>query len=214
MDYATYEEYLDAQISETDLFYLEDEDLARQPVELGYRGAGDTLKRDEFEARKRALAERGQKKAVESARLVSAEKDLSQYPVLLALQKREELIRAGKLTSTQSLLATHFYKNCTTGPRASELSIHAGNQNSTLPTRQERQGAGGFRVHRRGAASALRRLRAVLHSRKALTPTAYGPELLQLGDTGEQQHLDSNVPGYLRPRNRPTFQEQARQEGH
>jgi hypothetical protein len=27
-----------------DLFYLEDQDLARQLVELGYRGSGETLK--------------------------------------------------------------------------------------------------------------------------------------------------------------------------
>ena len=49
--FASYEDYLDAQVSETDMYYLEDEELARQLVELGYRGSGDTLKRDEFEAK-------------------------------------------------------------------------------------------------------------------------------------------------------------------
>ncbi|KAG9396281.1 Protein of unknown function DUF4464 [Carpediemonas membranifera] len=34
------------------MFYLDDQDMARQLVELGYRGNGDTLKREEFEARK------------------------------------------------------------------------------------------------------------------------------------------------------------------
>ena len=53
-EYATYEDYLDSQISATDIYYLEDEDLARQLVELGYRGSGETLKRDEFMARKKA----------------------------------------------------------------------------------------------------------------------------------------------------------------
>ena len=38
------------------MFYLEDEDLARQLVELGYRGSGDTLKREEFEARKKVAS--------------------------------------------------------------------------------------------------------------------------------------------------------------
>merc|ERR1711865_1359232 len=56
--YATYEDYLDSQISETDMYYLEDEDLARQLVELGYRGTGETLKRNEFEARKKAENQR------------------------------------------------------------------------------------------------------------------------------------------------------------
>ena len=53
-DYNTYEDYLDAQITPIDLYYLEDKDLARQLVELGYRGTGEPLKREEFEARKRA----------------------------------------------------------------------------------------------------------------------------------------------------------------
>ena len=34
----TYEEYLDSQINDQDLFYLECEELARDLVELGYRG--------------------------------------------------------------------------------------------------------------------------------------------------------------------------------
>ena len=42
-EFATYEDYLDSQISEIDMYYLEDEDLARQLVELGYRGSGETL---------------------------------------------------------------------------------------------------------------------------------------------------------------------------
>jgi hypothetical protein len=44
--YETYEDYLDSQLTPTDLDYLEDEELARQLVELGYRGLGDTLHRD------------------------------------------------------------------------------------------------------------------------------------------------------------------------
>ena len=48
---------LSAQISPMDLYYLEDQDLARQLVELGYRGSGETLKREEFDARKKAAEE-------------------------------------------------------------------------------------------------------------------------------------------------------------
>lgn len=68
--FKTYEDYLDSQITATDLFYLEvhhilyslpehfkDEEIARQLVELGYRGSGETLKREEFNSRKKALAE-------------------------------------------------------------------------------------------------------------------------------------------------------------
>ena len=42
----TYEDYLDSQLTATDLNYLEDEDMARQLVELGYRGLGDTIRRE------------------------------------------------------------------------------------------------------------------------------------------------------------------------
>ena len=34
----------------------QDEELARQLVELGYRGSGEVLKREDFEARKLAAA--------------------------------------------------------------------------------------------------------------------------------------------------------------
>jgi len=45
----------------------QDEELARQLVELGYRGSGEVLKREEFEARKAAaeasrLSKRSQQK--------------------------------------------------------------------------------------------------------------------------------------------------------
>ena len=33
----TYEDYLDSQLTNTDMFYLEEEDVARQLVELGYQ---------------------------------------------------------------------------------------------------------------------------------------------------------------------------------
>jgi hypothetical protein len=56
--FATYEDYLDSQIAEVDMYYLENEEDARQLIELGYRGSGDTLKREEFEARKKADREK------------------------------------------------------------------------------------------------------------------------------------------------------------
>ena len=37
-EFNTYEDFLDSQITSLDLYYLEDEELARQLVELGYRG--------------------------------------------------------------------------------------------------------------------------------------------------------------------------------
>ncbi|XP_040336136.1 cilia- and flagella-associated protein 299 isoform X2 [Herpailurus yagouaroundi] len=91
----TYEDFLDSQITSVDLYYLEDEGLARQLVELGYRGTREVVKREDFEARKAAieiarLAERTQKKT-----LASAGKDL-QDNFLKALAVREEDNHNGK----------------------------------------------------------------------------------------------------------------------
>lgn len=44
--FETYEDYLDSQLTANDMGYLEDEEMARQLVELGYRGLGDTIRRD------------------------------------------------------------------------------------------------------------------------------------------------------------------------
>ena len=41
--YDTYEQYLDDHMEEKDLFYLEDVELARQLIEVGYHGKGDIL---------------------------------------------------------------------------------------------------------------------------------------------------------------------------
>ncbi|XP_030888355.1 cilia- and flagella-associated protein 299-like [Leptonychotes weddellii] len=84
---------------------LKDEGLARQLVELGYRGTGEVVKREDFEARKGAieiarLAERTQKKT-----LTSAGKDL-QDNFLKALAVREEDNRNGKVS--MEILATRF----------------------------------------------------------------------------------------------------------
>ncbi|XP_071982692.1 cilia- and flagella-associated protein 299 [Engystomops pustulosus] len=97
-EYNTYEDFLDSQITSLDLFYLEDEELARQLVELGYRGSGEVLKREEFEARKAAaeasrLSQRTQQKI-----LSSAGKELKDN-FLKALALREEANRNGKMTS-------------------------------------------------------------------------------------------------------------------
>ena len=98
-EFPTYEDFLNSQITSMDLYYLEDEELARQLVELGYRGSGEVLKREEFEARKQLaeasrLSKRSQKKT-----LASAGKDLAGYPFLEALSQREEANKTGKMTS-------------------------------------------------------------------------------------------------------------------
>lgn len=49
-DFLSYEEYLDSQILPLDEYFLEDKELARELVQLGYRGGSqaDTISREEF----------------------------------------------------------------------------------------------------------------------------------------------------------------------
>ncbi|KAJ1541166.1 hypothetical protein HK405_010836, partial [Cladochytrium tenue] len=68
-------------------------------VELGYRGNGEPLKREEFDARKKAAESFRLQKRLAAKTLASAGKDLGGSPFLAALAEREEANRNGKLTS-------------------------------------------------------------------------------------------------------------------
>ncbi len=80
--FETYEDYLDSQLTSNDMGYLEDEEMARQLVELGYRGLGDTIRREDFEARKKLLAERTSQKHIVPRKLASLDKDYTNAPFL------------------------------------------------------------------------------------------------------------------------------------
>ena len=73
--------------------------MARQLVELGYRGSGEPLKREEFESRKKLAENFRLSKRMTTNVLASYGKDLSKFPFLNALAEREEANRSGKLTS-------------------------------------------------------------------------------------------------------------------
>lgn len=91
---------MDNQVTPVDMYYLEDEEMARQLVELGYRGAGEILRREEFEARKEAAyILKQQRLNKKPKKLASAGKDLEKFPLLKALAQREEAVRNGKLTT-------------------------------------------------------------------------------------------------------------------
>jgi len=97
----TYEDYLDSQIQKIDLYYLEDEDMARQLVELGFRGtSAETMKREEFEGKKNQLEDLRRQISKKAKKTLSSHgRDLSGYPFLQTLADREELVRSGKLTT-------------------------------------------------------------------------------------------------------------------
>lgn len=97
-EFSAYEDFLDSQITSLDLYYLEDEELARQLVELGYRGSGEVLKREEFDSRKRAAEASRLSKRSQQRALASSGKELNST-FLQALAQREEANRSGKMTS-------------------------------------------------------------------------------------------------------------------
>lgn len=99
-NFDSYEEYLSSQISDTDIYYLEDEELARQLVELGVQGKTEILSKEEFEKRKKdnEIATKAKQENVPK-KLASAEKDLSNFRFLQELADREEQVRNGRLTT-------------------------------------------------------------------------------------------------------------------
>lgn len=98
--FTDYESYLASQITEQDMAYLDSEEVARQLIELGYRGSGDTLKREEWTSRKKADKEKHLHRDVAPKPLASMgkEKEMEGKQFLQALAAREELVRNGKLT--------------------------------------------------------------------------------------------------------------------
>lgn len=55
LQFETYEDYLDHFISSVDECYLQSLEVSRQLVEFGYRCAGETLTREQFESRRTAV---------------------------------------------------------------------------------------------------------------------------------------------------------------
>ncbi|VDL46195.1 unnamed protein product [Hymenolepis diminuta] len=97
-EFDNYEDYLDSQITDTDLFYLEDEELARKLVEFGYRGSGEVIKREDFERKKEELILEDEKKTHIKKALDHEGLNIAE-PCLVALAEREEINRRGNLST-------------------------------------------------------------------------------------------------------------------
>jgi len=97
--FQTYEDYLDSQITAQDKFYLEQDELARQLIEIGCRKV-EVLSREQFLSRQEA-AGNAKKARLQSAPTVLAhhQKNLTDYPFLRHLACREELVRNGTLST-------------------------------------------------------------------------------------------------------------------
>jgi len=109
--YPTYEDYLDEKINTKDLFYLENQDLARAIIENEYKRY-NILSRDQFEEQKKKymLSLTNNKTPLSTSnlttndvykgeKLCSLGKDLRNYPLLNELAKRESKVRSGRLNT-------------------------------------------------------------------------------------------------------------------
>ena len=99
-DYNTYEEYLNKFIDEKDRMYLEDMDIARQLIELGIHSKTQTLKKEQFEAKKKAIEEAKKNQNNDKTRVLThknAETFYEDDEFLKALAQREDDVLNGKL---------------------------------------------------------------------------------------------------------------------
>ena len=97
--YKEYEDYLDDQMSDEDLFYLEDKELARQLIEVGYHGKGEILTREQFNQRKEAIEFAIKQKDAKQVKALSHAGCKIESNFLKALKQREEHVRNGRMTT-------------------------------------------------------------------------------------------------------------------
>ena len=98
--YPNYDAYLDDHMTADDLFYLEDIELARHLISLGYQSQNEFLQKDEFEQRKKDIEEAiKNKNANQPKSLASAGCNLAHSVFLQELAKREENVRNGRMTT-------------------------------------------------------------------------------------------------------------------
>lgn len=101
-EFETYEDYLNYHITKDDLYYLEDWDLARQLVELGYHAKNDILSRDAFNTKKKTIEEARKNQNKDKSKALAYTEVANQEaiwmdPFLSALAEREERVLNGRL---------------------------------------------------------------------------------------------------------------------
>jgi len=111
-EFDTYEKYLDSHIREEDMYYLEDRDLARQLVELGYHAKNDILSREQFRQKKQAIEEAKKNQNKDKTKSlahteVSNPELIKNDPFLRALAEREEQVLNGRLMTIIFIRVIH-----------------------------------------------------------------------------------------------------------
>lgn len=95
-----------------DLFYLEDQELARQLIEVGYHGKSEILTRQQFQQRKAAYQEaKKNRQAAQVKALSHVGCPIEGNPFMQALAKREESLRNGRTTTILFIRMVEAGKN-------------------------------------------------------------------------------------------------------
>ncbi|OHS95953.1 hypothetical protein TRFO_37924 [Tritrichomonas foetus] len=97
--YETYEDYLDAKITQEHLFYLGTRDVARQLFELGCVGGSEVMERRKFEQKKQELLDQKNMKRSAQVPLAHQGCDLGFSPLMEKLAEIEDEVRNGQKTA-------------------------------------------------------------------------------------------------------------------
>ena len=162
--FATYEDYLDNQVTPVDMYYLENEQMARQLVELGYRGEGEILGARSLTSRKEAMYV-----------VISAEGE----------QEAEEAGERGEGSAEQAFAQ---------GARAEGRGCADGQvDDDHSRARLQRQGPRDRRIPRLRAPAEDDRFRGGFRREEVAAAQTGRPLLLQLADHDVDQSLDPKL---------------------
>lgn len=116
--YATYEDYLDHFIEDQDKEYLANIELARQLIELGIHSKQPILKKEQFEAKQRALAEakknQNNDKVKELSHKLVPEEMWKDDKFLVEIAKREEDVVYGQPGHQRKADGDHIHQSSET----------------------------------------------------------------------------------------------------
>ena len=99
-DIPDYDAYLDLQLTDEDLFYLEDKELARNLIAAGCHGKGDIMTKEQFNEKKEAIQLAIKMRNEKQTKALSHSNTSYKNSIFLtALAEREDQVRSGRMST-------------------------------------------------------------------------------------------------------------------
>ena len=99
-DIPDYDAYLDLQLTDEDLFYLEDKELARSLIAAGCHGKGDIMTKEQFNEKKEAIQLAIKMRNEKQTKALShSNTSYKNSKFLTALAEREDQVRSGRMST-------------------------------------------------------------------------------------------------------------------